>query len=334
MRKLATIVLGGLLIVQIIYVTYGVVINPFPTGDAYGIWFLKAKAITQAVGVEEYIGFLKDNEYQYSHPEYPLLWPFFLSLFGDNLNVWMLVYPVIFTILIAVVYATVMAKSNHIWALMAAFSISSVMIIERAAGRNEVGFADLPLSLFYLSTAWLYHKEKVNWLWIGVFLGVAANIKIEGLLGSVLCALVLCPRDGKFWLSFIPLAVAWPVCSYLLNLQTIYGNTLSLDYLIHNMVKVPIVIDLVKKEFFNLGRYGLWLPIFVISLFQKYERKTWKINLWLVMYLICLVGSYFFTPLPLVRHWDSSFYRIIVGVLPIIILNSFIMNLCLLEKKF
>jgi hypothetical protein len=333
MKKLLNYLLIGLILIQIIYVAYGVVVNPLPTGDAYGIWFLKAKAMTQSTSIGSFTNFLENKDYLYSHPEYPLLWPFILSLFGERLITWMVIYPVLFVLIIFVTYTMVKNKTNHLSGLVAAFAISSTMILERLSGRNEVGFADLPLALFYLLGVWVFYQDKVNWAWLGLFLGVAANIKIEGLMGAILLAFILRPKSRVFWLIFLPLASWWPVTSHILNFNNIYKSNLNLGFLVNHLDRIPTILPLAFQEITKVDTYGLWLVIFLLGIFINNDSKILKINMWVISYLACLAASYIFTPLPIVSHWQTSFYRIISGMLPIIIASSSIMVLWNLERK-
>lgn len=333
MRNILIKILLGMILIQIFYVAFGLVVNPYSTGDAYAIWFLKAKAISDSSNLADFVSFLKDTRYIYSHPEYPLLWPILLSGVGKTTSAWMFVYPIIFSLLIYFSYKIVSEKTNRLSGLLAAFSVSTVITLERMAGRYEVGFADLPLALFFLLTCYVYLKNRINWPLLALLMGLTANIKFEGLLAMLIFVFLVKPKEKMFWVIFTPLLVFWPIVTSFLHLQNIYSDNLSMIFILDNVERLPTILVLLAKEVLNWRNYGLWLVIFFSSLFLRGDKKNKVIAIWTSIYLLCLAASYFFTPLPIVSHWNTSFYRIVTAMMPIIIVNSFIMILCDSKKK-
>lgn len=306
MKRLILFLLTVLTIAQVIYVITGLVANPFATGDAYAIWYLKAVAISH--GGYPLIA--------YSHPEYPWLWPLFLALLGNNERLYRWLSPLVFMGIVWLSYRLVAEKRGLFWGATAAFSASSVMALERLGGRGEVGFADLPLALSFLLGFYVAFKKKVNYPLLGLVWAMAANIKIEGLLGALLFALIFRPKNKTFWLIFLPLTLCWPVVAWKLGLKTIYGDGLSL----FAWSRLPTVAELLVKSLADFGRFGLW-PIIGGFSFIIARTTPWlkKAQFWLVAFLGLIAFSYLFTPLDIKGHWEVSFYRIIVQVLPIII---------------
>lgn len=319
MSRFYKYMIGSLIFIQFLYVVFGLLNNRLATGDAYSIWFLKAKVLNFDGWGSHFIFFLKDKNYSYSHPEYPLLWPLFLSFFGRSDYVYMWTYPLLLILSLVITYKIIMSFTDQNIALCGVLGLITVIVIERMAGINEVGYADLPLALGYLSSFYFLMKDQ-NSLYLGILLGLLGLIKMEGFLGMILFLIVYKPKNKLIYFWAITPSTLWWGLTKVLGLTIIYQQNINIDYLLSHWSSILTIIKLLVSEVLNLKKYGFWLIILLLSFsFQSLDTKVQKLKFWIVSYLFLLAFSYSFSPMDIILHWNASFYRIIAQVLPLIV---------------
>lgn len=319
MNKIFRSVLFSLLAVQLLYILLGLINNPFATGDAYSIWFLKAKALTFSHWSTGFIDFLKNPFYGYSHPEYPLLWPFILSIWGLCFQyIWL--YPLLLVGCLFLVYKIISKYLSKNIALLGCFLLSSVVIVERMSGVNEVGFADLPLALGYLSIFFVFIKYDSPLL-LGVTLALTSLIKMEGAIGVILFLYLFRPKQLRvYFISLTPIIV-WFILTKIWGLNNVYENTFNVGYFMAHVNNIVVIGKQLIGEVFDLRRYGFWIIIFLLT-FLKLPKNILlrKMGWWVGGYLFLISLSYVFTPLDISSHWATSFYRIVGQIMPLMLI--------------
>ena len=335
-------------IIQFLYIVQGIFTSPFATGDAYAIWFLKAK-ILYLGGWDGFIDFLKNPELGYSHPAYPIFLPLlFASIYkiiGQvNETVILFLYPLVYLGIIFFLYRILKKAAGFKWAYLAAFLWGTIPIIERHSGRFEAGFADLFLAgailvgTFY-AIEFTKTGSKKNLIFAVLGLGIGANIKFEGVLWllSLFLASPFYKRKIRVKLSLPIFLSALAIAPWLFF---IYKHQIGLDYFGQNnpikWQKLPIILTYFLKEIFKIKRWGLGL-ISLFTLIALKWRRLWASDMSLVFVAIVVqfVGFgliYLMSPVEVLGHLDVSFYRLIIQVLPLLFWVGFkdIKRLCYL----
>jgi len=321
--------------IQFLYVLQGVLAFPYATGDAYGIWFLKAKVLYLS-GWPGFLHFLQDSHFTYSHPSYPILLPLIFAgvyILSGQINEWlvMALYPLIYLLLVVLLYRLLKQQINKWWAYIGTFLWATTPVIERAAGRFETGFADLPLSLTILiGTIYsLKFIEKPKWPYLVLAilgLGMAANIKFEGLLWLVSLLIagllvrqkkIIRPLGLILIISFMTI-IPWLTVVSRYGLELDYAQNLN-SVLIH-LPRLPSIVWGWTGEIFKFRRWGLsWLApllILVLSWRKIRERPFLKlITLALVMQILGESFIYLVSPIEVTGHLHASLYRLIIQTL-------------------
>jgi len=331
---LKKLILALSFVIQFLYIIQGVLTSPFATGDAYAIWFLKAKVLYLG-GWGGFVDFLKNPEFAYNHSAYPIFLPLLFAsiykLIGQvNEIVILSLYPLVYLGIIFFLFKILKKEVGFRWAYLAVFLWGTVPIVERHAGRLEAGFADFFLAAAILvgtfyAIEFTKTSSKKNLIFAVLGLGIGANIKFEGALWllSLFLASLFCKKKIRVKLSLPIFLSALAIVPWLFF---IYKQHIGFDYLGQNSLikwqKLPIILTYFLKEIFKIKRWGLAL----ISLFTLIALKwRWlrvsKLKLVFTAIVIQFIGFgliYLMSPIEISGHLDVSFYRLIVQVLPLL----------------
>jgi hypothetical protein len=288
--------------------------------DAVGIWLLKAKAI--ALGNNYFKDVLYKNDYFYSHQQYPLLLPLFLSIFfkmfGFNNNNFILIfYPFLFLTIIYLAYKIFLKNNSKIVSLFMAYCFSMLPILLSQGGRGLGGNADIFLVLINILIILSIYNKK--YLLLVLMCGIASQIKMEGVLTSIII-LMLPERKKKkillFLASIFPF-VLWRTIVYFFKIPN--DSLLYLPSMLIVFQKILILIGAIFKEMVNLKNWYLFWPIFFLLMLSKGKLSNFSKNIFLlysILFVILLVLIFSFNTENVNVYATSTFDRMLLQITP------------------
>lgn len=309
------------------FVLFESLVRPVSGWDAWVSWFMGGKAF--------YVdGHIKPEFIKYVDYDYPPLinlmitFPsIMLGKFNDQLT--LLLFTFFYFSLLIIFYYTAKKYTSQRLALLFTFMLAVTQNFIRQAGRYDVGYADLPLSYYFflvMSLILQVNKKISNkdLIIINLFLGVGALIKNEGLTflliiqGYLIVNIIKVKKYKKFVYLLIGLIILfiWEIFKYENNLP---GSYLTRG--VFNISRMPVILQEVLKEMFNLQRWNLIWPAYFISiLISRFTRTTFLLIIMPMLQLSIYLFVYFITPLDLILHIRSSFDRLLIHIAPMIIL--------------
>lgn len=293
---------------------------PIYDRDGLGIWLTKAKMITldNTIFSENFL----DPYRIHDHPRYPLLLPilesaYFISSDIDETGVKIL-FIYIWVLMLGVLYEFINKKSLN--AALIAIIIFSLIpaYYTMSDGSLDTGYADIPLSLFYLGAIiflynYLYLGEKKFLLGTGLCLAFAIFTKNEGgafALSTFIIFFFI--KKKKADILTLALAILLPVIPWLitvLHLPELYTEH-YLSYVpafFRHLHRVPVIIKATFLEILNPKHWGIFWPL---SIFIFIYSKPKKID----SYLLANIGILFILYLGifLITPWEVEFQMKIV----------------------
>lgn len=326
MQKAVKIILLTLIFINFLYVLSGAIHYPLVSMDVFSIWLLKAK--------EFYINGIFPlsnlNKFPYSHPQYPILLPLFVSfiyifLGGVNEITVLTIYPFIYLAILFLTYKFfIKSKINETYSLLFTYIYSMFSWLLAAGGRMHAGEADIFLVLIYwgiLHLAFNFYKDKQRvWgFWIAILIIVASQIKMEGVFPVVLFLFLPAKAKDKFvWIliSIIP-SLIWTLIRIKSGLIADIGFLIpSLSTLIGRFGSLLV---LVLKEMANYRNWYIFWPLFWFTIFiskrnDKFFSKT--INPFLISISFLFALNFLFSTLNVTNYASSSLDRIMFQVSP------------------
>src|ERR1041385_4009887 len=306
--------LGAFLAVEIAIIFYLAYVHTLG-GDGILNWEIKARYAYANAGVLP-ATYLQDSGRSFSHPEYPLaipyteLWLYFWL--GDTNQFWAkTIFPAFYAAGV-ILLATSSAKlSGKTWlGLGAALLLFFIPQIATEGGSAIVGYADFPLSVFYLATIGYLlcacrSGDDHSFCIYAACLALLPWVKREGVilwLVAALCGALVIWRQKKSPLLLFALLpglvviVAWRF--YISELQAVSSS----DFL-------PVSLATFQANIYRLG------PILSAFFSEIANTKTW--SLW---WLLVAIGSGYFVQ----RYRDARSMVLFIAVLGPIGIYAFI----------
>lgn len=343
MQKLAFKLIMGLVIINFFYVLSGVIHYPLIGIDVFAIWLLKAKAFYVYGGFP--LEFLR--EIDYSHPQYPVLLPWFFyliyKLIGSVNEFWVLIiYPFIYISIIFITYKLSFKMGlGKLKSLFFAYIYSMLSPLLAQAGREHAGSADIVITLIYwiaVFVAFLIHKNKANLVWaIAMLVVIASQIKLEGIfLVWLLVFLPIKQRQKIFWvcLSVLP-AIAWIYLRVSLGIKSDFG--FFAPSFLEIIRRVYAIIVNVIIQMLNIRNWYIFWPLFWLLIFiQKTKYKFIKMIIQpsLIVMVLSFFVPYIFADLDTGPYVSSSVDRIMLQLSPFFYLIFLDRTSILLSKTF
>ncbi|MBI2443493.1 MAG: hypothetical protein HYV40_06360 [Candidatus Levybacteria bacterium] len=295
--------------------------------DAVATWMLQGKGFY-------YSGGLSTDIYRYAQIDSPpgigLILMFFYTLLGrgDDHAV-LLFFGSIYPVILFLLYGSIKSYTNARTALLFTLFFATLQLAIRQAGRFEAGYADLPLSYFFLSSAafllnFYRTKRSLFFLIATLFAGIASFVKNEGsafflvfLLVSLFAQIRL--RRWYIWYTIpgIITFASWLLFKYFYPLHPSYYEQ---SYFV--IERWDLVIKQMFFEFFRVDRWNfLWLGLF-LSIFLLPKKIVTFIPFQLM--LLQFIGYFFIymvTPLDPVDHIVGSLDRLLLQLAPLAILS-------------
>jgi len=347
MLKIVKYLLLVLILLNIVYAISGAYFYPLASIDTIGIWLLKAKFFYLSHGFP--LELLKNTTFLYSHPHYPLLLPFVISVFyfllgGINEQLIVFIYPLAFVAVLFILYKLLKeVKMGQILALTFVYIYSMLSPLLAQAGRKHAGEADIFILLANLLVVFIalkVFKNKTKNL--GVFLIVfiimiASQIKVEGIF--LIITLIFLPLPKKTRLiagviSLIPFLIWNFAASYLRIPSDLYFVIPSLQEIFLRIIAIShyVILEMIKAN-----NWYLFWPIFLISIYlikiKNDFLKRFVIPSFLVISALYFC-VYLFSSLNPAEYVPSSIDRVLIQISPYFFLWFALLIKEALSKRF
>jgi len=329
---------------QISFALINSIILPIKGFDTWVIWFLKGKAFYMDGGVK-YDFFLKEL---YSNGnasyQYPLLAPLLVTLgylalgYVDDQLV-KIFFSLYYVSLLFIFYYFLLSITSREISLLLTAMLATVPRVMQQAGIDGVGYADLPLSVYFLigvgfGYRYIVNADKKALLLAVISFSIAAWTKNEGLTMLVAAIIILSfhifYKDKTigiktfFGILVITLFIAlpWQLYKYTLpELSATMVSDLSFKTFISNIGRVPFILQVILPKLFTANKYhitwGLYVLITIVSLRKLKSAGYLYIQTLMWFQSACYIFVYVLTPFELKGHIATSIDRLTIHLLPI-----------------
>jgi hypothetical protein len=325
-----TYILLGLLAVMIVIGVMHIMKAPLFERDGLGIWLTKAKMIALDRT------FRSDNFFNpwriQDHPRYPLLLPLLEAAFMNQagINEWTvkLVFVYIWILILGVLYENLINKSTRLPLIATVILTLIPAYYVMSDGSLHTGYADIPISLFYLATfvmLWDYFQtgEKKSAVGAGLTVAFSVFTKNEGLaFGLAAASVFFLTRKKISDATWFLTAAVLPLVPWFLTLirlpdlyQEHYLNRIPV--LLLRLRYLPLILKNAGLETLNVRHWGIfWILVvwFVVIYKPGFFRRCLLsiIGLTLAIYL----GIYLLTTWDISFQMSVSFPRLLLQVVP------------------
>ncbi len=282
--------------------------------DFWAIWGLKARVFFEHSGIDW--RFLESRWNAFVHPDYPLLVPFnfdFVTLIGGGWSDrWLGLLSVAWALALLLIVRDLAARE----APPVAAALVTLTITGLAASRYP-GLAEGPLIAFgaaavlFLRRAILF-DEAAAWRHGALLLGLAANVKNEGLALIVSVAIALFVARGRDVLRLWPaavLAAPWLILRAMHVLPTDIVGGSAMDRV---LARLPHAGELVMFLARRLYEPWFWIALLagLIIVPGTMLLRERFVLIATAIQLMFYVGSYFATPHEVAWHVMTSWSRL------------------------
>jgi hypothetical protein len=314
--------------------------------DGLLIWELKARYAYLNGGALP-AAYFSDATRAYSHPDYPL----YLSMIEMWLYLWIgdpdqfyvkLIFPVFYAAGVVLLAHAGASLSRKRWSgLLVANLFLFVPFLTRAAGGIVLGYADVPLSIFYVAafyflSVFTLENSKTS---LAIFVAIGAILPWLKREGVILWFVLTCCGAWMIWrrrgilpalVSFLPgvcVLASWQ--TYLSAMHASISrdfSPISLSLFLSNFHRLGPVLQGLIKEATNISHWSfLWYltPVAILSCAVRHRSQR------LTLLVICSIapiilycGTYLFSAWPdYLHHVRSSLPRLLLHVVPVSILS-------------
>ncbi len=320
--NMPSLILIFILLVILIFGVVDTIKYPLYERDGLDIWLTKAKMIylDKTIYSENFF----DADRIQDHPRYPLFLPIFeasyFSLMGINernvkiigIFIWLLILGVIFETLLR----TKIGLNNALFALILLSLIPAYYLMPD--GSLNTGYADIPLSLFYLGAIITFCQyfesgEKASIMFTGIFSSFAIFTKNEGIAFAISIFIIMVFfRKRKQDIGIFLLSSILPIIPYLI-IKYHLPNLYTEHYLSHipeifsHISRIAIILRNAIFEAFNPKHWGIfWVIVIYIFSVKKTAKHLHPIKLLIIVIFGFYLGIFLITP------WDINFQMKIV----------------------
>jgi hypothetical protein len=335
------IFLGIIIVIEIAIVFYLSFVHTLGW-DGLLNWEIKARYAFANGGVLP-ATYFSDIGRAFSHPNYPLAIPFtelwlYLWLGDADQFCAKTIFPIFYVVgtFLLVSFGKRLARRTWIGLLMAAFLLF-VPQITVEVGSAIAGYADFPLSVFYLATIGCLFCAAGPWndaffRLYAACLALLPWVKRDGvILWTVAAAcgvfvILRTKRSPLFFLGFLPGLLI--VCGWNFYLTTMHAVQaadflpVNLETLGTNLYRIPPLLSAFLAEFYNLPTWSLfWL---VVAVGVAYLLRRMRDPRVLVLLAALIVPIFFYLLIYVFSSWPSyldhvglSISRLLMHVAPV-----------------
>lgn len=307
--------LDALSVITLLGFTLFATIAPVSEWDFWAIWGLKARVFFEHGGSIDW-HFLESPWNAFAHPDYPVLLPFNYDfaavLAGTWSDRWLGFLIAAYAIAVVLIVRDLAAQET---APLYAALVGSVATT--LAASRFVGLADGPLVAFGAAAVLFFRRALLfddagAWRHAAILLGLAANVKNEGLALAVAVAIafgILRPKAlARLWPAAV-IAAPWLVLRAAHSLPTdiVGGSVLS-----RVIARLPHIFAMFGFLLIRLAEPWFWIAvvagILVAPSFSR--RREAFVVLVSVLLVLFYVGSYLATPHNPAWHIITSWSRL------------------------
>jgi len=340
LRRPATwvgIVLTVALILATLSVTIRQVRSPLWSNDAIAVWALKAKLLAAAAGIDP--GSLADPGYDFSHPEYPLLWPVTMAapMVGRDFDDFALtLFAPFFTLLLLA--ALLGELRRHGLDPPEATAVGLIFLsFEGLLGPFHVGLAELPLAVAMLvaGVALARLREQCNpgaAPLLAIALCAAVLLKNEGLVLPVAAAVILFWPGKRPSMRLLAGALAPPILLLAASLlwRRMAGFALHGDLQLRWLGPVELATRMgtvAQFTFEHLIRpHALVAVVLVVLLYlgMRSGGNPGALGAFLLLVVLAYLPAYLWTGRNLTWHLETTLTRIAapLGILLLLLVGG------------
>ena len=282
--------------------------------DYWAIWGLKARVFFENAGIDW--RFLESRWNVFAHPDYPLLLPFTYDLVaivgGGWSDRWLGLLMVAFAAAIVLIVRGIVAEETD--ALFAALIAAAVSTF---AASRYIGLAEGPLIAFGGAAVLLLRRamksdDPAAWRHGAVLLGLAANVKNEGLALAVSIAIaVVVLKRNALWRLWPTAAIAAPWlllrATHALPTDIVEGSVIA--RVLFRLRATPVIARLLAAD---LVAPWVWLLLLAgIAVAVRRRREAFVFIVTFVQ-LAFYIGSYYATPHDPRWHIVTSWPRLVM----------------------
>lgn len=330
---LISYILFGLLAVMVVIGVMHIMKAPLFERDGLGIWLTKAKmiALDRTFRTDNFFNPWRIQD----SPRYPLLLPLLEASFmvQTGINEWTvkLVFAYVWILLLGVLCENLINKSARLPLIATVILTLIPAYYVLSDGSLHTGYADIPISLFYLATfvmLWDYFQtgEKKSAIGAGLTIAFSIFTKNEGLaFGLAAAAVFFLTRKkisdaARFLAAAVLPLIPWFLT--LIRLPNLYQeHYLSrIPVLLPRLRYFPLILKNAGLEIVNVRHWGIfWILVVWFLFFYKpgfYRRRLlFIVGLTLVVYL----GIYLLTTWDISFQMSVSFPRLLLQVVPALV---------------
>jgi hypothetical protein len=347
MLKVFKYLLLFLILLNIIYAFVGAYFYPLSSIDAVGIWLLKAKFFYLSSSFP--LEFLKNISFVYSHPHYPLLLPFIISVFyfllgGVKEQLIIFIYPLTFIAILFILYKLLRKLDfGQILSLTFTYVYSMFSPLLAQAGRKHAGEADIFILLTNLLVVFIAlkifknkHKNLGTFL-IVLIIMIASQIKLEGIF--LIVTLIFLPITRKTKLiagiiSLIPFLI-WNFAAFYLRLPNDFG--FLIPPLKEISFRIFAISGYVLFEMIKVNNWYIFWPVFVLSIILIKTKNDFLRKFIIPSFLVISAlyfGVYVFSSISPEGYVPSSIDRVLIQISPYFFLWFALLIKEILPKRF
>jgi hypothetical protein len=295
------------------YALYATV-APLWEWDFWAIWGLKARVFFEFGGIDWH--FLESRWNTFAHPDYPLLLPlnfdFVALLQGSWSDRWLgALFMAWGLALLCIVRGLAARESSTVPAAVITLTAASLAV------SRYIGLAEGPLIAFgagavlFLRYA-LLHDEPAAWRHGAVLLGLAANVKNEGIALMVAVAvavLIVRPRAlVRLWPA-VAIAAPWLILRATHDLPTDIATGSVASRILYRLPFTGEILVFLSRHLYEPWFWAVLLIGLVIAPATLRRREAFVLITTLVQ-LVFYVGSYYATPHDARWHVVTSWPRL------------------------
>ncbi len=282
--------------------------------DFWAIWGMKARVFLERGGIDW--RFLESRWNTYVHPDYPLLVPlnfdFVALLNGGWSDRWLGLLSVAWAAALLLIVRDLAARESSV----VPAALVTLIVVGLAASRYP-GLAEGPLiaygaaGVLFIRRA-LQLEDRTAWLHGALLLGLAANVKNEGvalLVAVAIALLVVRARDLlRLWPS-LALAAPWLILRATHTLPTDIVSGSAMSRALERLPHAGAILMFLARRLYEPWFWVVVLAGVLIAPAAMRRREKFVL-LVTVVQLAFYVGSYFATPHDVGWHVATSWSRL------------------------
>jgi len=282
--------------------------------DFWAIWGMKARVFLERGGIDW--RFLESRWNTYVHPDYPLLVPlnfdFVALLNGGWSDRWLGLLSVAWAAALLLIVRDLAARESSV----VPAALVTLIVVGLAASRYP-GLAEGPLiaygaaGVLFIRRA-LQLEDRTAWLHGALLLGLAANVKNEGvalLVAVAIALLVVRARDVlRLWPS-LALAAPWLILRATHTLPTDIVSGSAMSRALERLPHAGAILMFLARRLYEPWFWVVVLAGVLIAPAAMRRREKFVL-LVTVVQLAFYVGSYFATPHDVGWHVATSWSRL------------------------